>query len=338
MLRRPILFALTLVAGGLTACERAATDPSLADAYAASLDRAAPANTLPALFNEALLTAQRRDGAKVLTELAREWEAQQSKVQAAYSARDMATVQAQLATLRSVETRVILEVFGSEIVHRVLRQTTQSLVGARTRIDEAAQNGVQTRAAEHAVREVNELVSRATALVASDASRALSIATDAAAQLATINDLLVGLRRLRGVDELFPEYASALPHEELRQHARLNAQAQAALRDGTRSAANEKLEALRAEEIRLVLLATDNRASEDLLTQVGRAVSELRIALDNMRARGQDVGRAQRMLNTATDMYNRSGAAEAAGDHATALDLASHASGLLNSLRHLTTK
>jgi hypothetical protein len=44
------------------------------------------------------------------------------------------------------------------------------------------------------------------------------------------------------------------------------------------------------------------------------------------------------MLATAHDLHQQARQAEAAGDHARALDLGSHAAGLLNSMRHLLVK
>ena len=46
----------------------------------------------------------------------------------------------------------------------------------------------------------------------------------------------------------------------------------------------------------------------------------------------------ERMLATAHDLHQQARHAESAGDHARALDLGSHAAGLLNSMRHLLVK
>jgi hypothetical protein len=240
-----------------------------------------------------------------------------------------------LSALTPEELRVILNVVGPEIVQRVLTESNDLMIDARARIRAAAQHGADTESAEAQLQHINTLLTQATALKATDPAQALSVVSEAAQQLDDLNAAAAGLRRLRGVDDLFPEISGRLPAAELRRHAQLNGEAQAALRAGGRAAANEKLEAVRAEEIRLVLLATENRAATELVAQVGTSITELRSTIKAQRAAGQDMGRALRMLNIATDLHNRGTRAELTGDYATALDLASHASGLLNSLRHL---
>jgi hypothetical protein len=337
MLRRPVFLILPTLVLGVAACDRAAIDPSLTPERAAQF-RSAPSNTLPALFNEALQTAHKSMSVDALRDLAGTWEARQAEVEAAYSARDMAGVQMRLSALRAEEARVIMKVLGPQVVHRVLAESNEALIHARSRILEASRRGTDVTAAENVVRDINKLLSQATSLMNTDPARALTMASDVAGQLAAVNDLTIDLRRLHGVEERFAQIVGAVPSEDLRRHARLQSQAHAASRSGHRVVAHERLAAVRAEEIQLVLLATQNRASGELVEQVAGTIAELRPALDAMRANGMDVARTGRMLQTATDLYNRSRAAEAAGDHATALDLSSHAAGLLNSLRHLLFK
>lgn len=332
---RRLFLLLLLLLTGAAACEQAVVDPSSVEERMARLSHSGPANTLPALLQDALLAAERRHGAAAVGELLESWEVRQAAVQAAYKAGDAAAVQAGLQSLRREELRIVMESLGPEIVTRVLSQSNQALAGTRARISAAAQRGADVQAAESSVAQVNELLSRATALSKQDPARALALATDAAGLLAIIGDMTVELQRVRGVDELFPQIAAGLPAAELRQHARLHGEAHNALRSGQRQRASAKLEAVRAEEIRLVLQASENRASATLLAQVGRLGAELRPTVRARQDAGHDVVRLQRMLNTATDLHNRARRAEAIGDHATALDLGSHAAGLLNSLQHL---
>ena len=318
------------------ACDRAATGLSAIEEDGARTVRGAP-NTLAALFDEALHTAQHRNGAALNTALAT-WEARQAEVQAAYAARDPAAVQARLQALRDEEIKLILDVLGPDIITRALRESNVALAEARHRILEAAQQGAAAGPAEAAAGEINELLSRATALQANQPARALAIVVEAARLLGSIDDTIVELRRLRGVESLFPEIAAELEPEELRTHARLQGDAQEALREGERRLARERLEAVRAEEIRLVLKASNQLACEQLLGQVGAAIGELRTSLESVDAQDGDVLRLERMLATAHDLHQQARHAEAAGDHARALDLGSHAAGLLNSMRHLLVK
>jgi hypothetical protein len=328
--------ALLLLAAS-AACERAATDPSVLEADRATPSRGAP-NTLPTLFNEALRTAQLRSGADAVNGALKTWEARQAEVQAAHAAGNPAGVQARLQALRNEEIKLIVGVLGPEVVTRALSESNAALADARRRITEAAQQGAQTGAAEVAAGEIDELLSRATTMSASDPARALGDVTEAARLLGNIDDAIIELRRLRGVESLFPEVAPRLAPEALRRHARLQGDAQAALRSGDRAGARAKLEAVRAEEIRLVLQASDERAFIRLLGQVSAALGELRNSVQNAAASDGDLLRLERMLATAHDLHQQARQAEAAGDHARALDLGSHAAGLLNSMRHLLVK
>jgi hypothetical protein len=336
MPRRPFLFVLALLAAS-AACDRAATDPSIIEADRLAAARGAP-NTLPALFNEALRTAQLRYGVESLNSALEAWESRQAEVQAAYSAGDHAAVQVKLQALRNEELDLIIEVLGPEVVTRALSESNVALADARRRILEAEQQGAQTGPAEATAAEINELLSRATALIAREPARALGVVTEAARLLATIDDTIIELRRLRGVESLFPEIAARLAPADLRAHARMQGEAQAALRNGERSLATARLQAVRAEEIRLVLKATEDRACVQLLGQVAGSISELRNSLQAVPASDGDLLRLERMLATAHDLHQQARHAEAAGDHARALDLGSHAAGLLNSMRHLLVK
>lgn len=253
---------------------------------------------------------------------------------AASQALSPAVAALKFSALTPEELRVILNVVGPEIVQRLISESNESIVDVRARISAAALHGADTQSAEVALRRINELLTQATALKTTDAAQALSIASDAAQQLDELSSAAAGLRRVRTVEDLFPEVSATLPASELRRHAQLNGEMQAALRSGARALAMEKIEAVRAEEIRLVLLATNNRAATELVGQVGSTITELRATIKEQQKRGADVMRAQRMLKLAADLHNRSNTAAVLGDYVTALDLASHASGLLNSLRH----
>ena len=334
MRRWPFLFALLLpLAAG---CERA-TDPSVVEEERIRMPRGAP-NTLSVLFEEALRTAQRREGAASIRSAIEIWQARQAEVQAAHAAGEPSAVQAKLQSLRNAEIRFVLSVFGNTVVSRVLSETNVALANARFRLLEAAQQGAQTTAAEASAEEVSQLLSRATAWASRDPARALDLGTEAARLLDGIDDAIIDFRRVRGVETLFPEIASSLPAEQLRTHVRLQSDAHAALRAGARHAASEKLAAVRAEEIRLVLKATRNAASGELLQQLESSIGELTLSLQAFKATGSDALRRERMLVTARDLYQQAQTAQARGDFAGALDLGSHAAGLLNSLRHLLVK
>lgn len=335
MRRWPFFLAVLLLAVA-AGCERT-IDPSIVEAERALRPRGAP-NTLQALFEEALRVAQRRHGPDALENALAAWEDRQAAAQAAHAAADPGALQAELRAMHVEETRFVLDVLGPGVISRVLSESNVGLANARLRLIEAARQGAQTGAAEASAQEISQLLSRATALVSSDPAQALEVATEAARLLAGIDDAIIELRRLRGVETLFPELAPRLQSEDLRAHVRLQTEAHAALRAGQRAEASQKLAAVRSEEIRLVLKATNNAAAGQLLQQVEVAFAELRHHLQAEKAGGVSAVRRERMLATAHDLFEQAKAAETRGDHARALDLGSHAAGLLNSLRHLLVK
>ena len=332
-MKRPFVFALILALG---ACERATTDPSV-PAEAGGM-QPGKANTLPVLFGNALLKTQRQLGAEAVGELMAEWEARQAEVRAAHTTGDRNAVQSKLQALHNEEIRIILKVFGPEVVKQVIYESYMELGAARIRIDEAERGGAHTASAAATSRQIQNMLDRATVLSNRQPARALAMATQAAALLAAIDDSIIELRRVRGIETLFPAAAAKLSPRELAAHAQLEKEAQRALRDGQRSVAGEKLAALRAEEIRLVLDVMGRHTATRVLRDVHAVLRDMRTRIDALKREGADVSRLERMLNSATDMYNRGDRADREGDAATALDLGSHAAGLLNSLRHLTAK
>ena len=80
------------------------------------------------------------------------------------------------------------------------------------------------------------------------------------------------------------------------------------------------------------------RAVRRLVEQVAARSDALRTAITALETNGYDVVRYRRMLNEAADLAQRAGTSADTGDNATALDLGSHAAGMLNALQHLTWK
>jgi hypothetical protein len=150
--------------------------------------------------------------------------------------------------------------------------------------------------------------------------------------------MITNLRRVHGLETLFPQAAAKLTAADLATHSQLQRAAALALGSSSRAEANDKLGAVRAEEIRLVLGTLGEQTSAQLLRETDTAIRDARHKLNLMKDGGEEVLRLQRMLKSATDFYNHARKAEQAGDHAAALDHGSHAAGLLNSLRHLMAR
>lgn len=337
MFRRPLYLVLPLILGA-GACERAATGPSIPDEYLSSRKQPGSANTLPVLFGDALLRIQRLQGLDHLEGVLGRWSALQAEVQAAHAQGDRKTAQAKLHALHAEELRIVVETFGSAVVTRAITETSVALGMVQARLGAARASSVEVNSAEASALQVNGMLARARVLLMTDPAGALAVTTQAAKLLAGIDNDLVEIHRIRAVEQLFPVAARQLASTELELHGKLLAEAQAALRKGDRRIANERLAAVRSEEIRLVVHTFGPAAATRLINELGVVISELKLRVDALHAAGHDVTRFERMLGTATDLHNHASIAEQKGDAATALDLGSHAAGLLNSLQHLTSK
>jgi hypothetical protein len=116
----------------------------------------------------------------------------------------------------------------------------------------------------------------------------------------------------------------------------LDAAARVALRSANRGTAQAKLAAVRAEQIQVVLRVLGAQTATTLVDRVAARAAQTRAVLAELDKNGRDVARYQRMLREANDLNVRAATAITKGDPATALDLGSHAAGLLNALQHLT--
>ena len=318
----------------LAACEQATTDPSIRAEYAAAV--AGKPNTLPALLGEALLVAQRQQGNEAVAALLTDWENRQAEVRATHTAGDRSAVQLKLQALHAEEIRIVLKVFGPDIVPRVIQESQRNLVNTSARLQESARDGVAR--AQVSTEEIQEMLERANGLSTQDPERALALVTQATEQLAEIDELLTNLRSVRSIETLFPEAAQKLSPAALARHSQLQRTAALALGKDTRAEASLKLEAVRAEEIRIVLATFGNEIAAQILDEADAAIRDTRLKLNLMKDNGRDVLRLQRMLKSATDFYNHARTAEQVADYATALDHGSHAAGLLNSLQDLMNR
>jgi hypothetical protein len=188
-----------------------------------------------------------------------------------------------------------------------------------------------------------ELVSRAhAALRGSDYTAALDQATRASDVLDGVTHFLITLERIPALETQFAEAAARLSRERgslaaQRMLVRLDAanqEARAALRSGDRERARQRLEVVRQEQIRIVLDVHGSRAVSRLLDQVETGLLATRPRIDEL-AQTRPAERANRMLAEAGSLHARAQRAFARGDPARALDLASHAAGLINAVRHL---
>lgn len=329
------------------ACDRAPTEPRLreiADVVAAA-DNTSSRTTLPALLSQVAARVELEEGDIGVQTAFAEWKKLQNQLKAEAVASDRAAIQAKLAAIHAEELRIVLRELGSSVVTSVISETNVGATEAATAITAAQANGADVGRALIITQQIRRTTSQATqALMAQEYTRALDLATQAASLLNSLNYFLVELRRIDGIETLYPRAIASITEAQgtaaadaiAAQVTALDAEARAALRASDRPGAQLKLNEVRAAQIRVVLAVLGPETARTLVTQVDTRIAKARVLLGELEQSGREVVKPQRMLREANDLNVRAATALAKGDHATALDLGSHAAGLLNALQHLT--
>src|SRR5262245_10524735 len=115
---------------------------------------------------------------------------------------------------------------------------------------------------------------------------------------------------------------------------RLNDEARSALRAGDRQAAQTKVAAVRAEEIRTVLRALGSGTAQRVVTEVGVGLARVRVDLALLENTGTDISRPKQSALQVSDMLQKANRALENRDNATALDYGTQASDLLDGEMH----
>jgi hypothetical protein len=343
------LLALTLVLG-MAACDRTPVDPQdpdselamlLGDGGAAGAAGRAPLS-LPGLLHSAVDRVYREQGAAAARTLIMELRVLHLSVQRATLAGDREDAAARMHALHAEELRVVLSVFGDPVAARVAEAVRTDAQRLRARLTVLQQDGHALPRAAEALASVEELlVDAEAALAAGDARGALDAGTRAAALVDAVRRVLADAVRLPALEQVFDRAVSRLSEggdpdrvrAALADYHRADAAARAAVRSGDREDAHAALEAVRREQIRVVLRVLGPGAVAHALQQARTASDELDSSLAAARSAGRDVSRLERMLASANDMLHRAELAFTSGDAAAALDLGSHAAGLLNAIR-----
>lgn len=344
------LVVLGLAAALATGCDRTPTAPELDD-VAGLLVRSHPAaansriynNTLPALFRESIEKVRTQQGREGVDVLLSEWRGLQDKLKAEAPAASRTAVQARLAAIHDAELRIVRRVLGNPAISRVISETRIALDDAALQMTAATLNGEDMESARSVAAEASaKLEAARVALAKSDSREALETATHAATLVAGLRYYLIEARRIHGLETLLPEAIAQLnakataAAEPVRNLENINARVRAALDAGNRAQSHKLLAEARAAQISLVLRAFGPERVALMLRQVDARAKELGTRVDDVRNAGRDVIKLQRMLHEAQDMNARAQNALRSGDAATALDLGSHAAGLLNAAQHLT--
>ena len=344
---RSLLSILGLSAVLTAGCDRAPTAPELDD-VAALLSISNPTaaansrilnNTLPALFREAVAKVEERHGRTGVEVLLADWRDHQQKLKKEAPTASRAAVQARLAAIHNEELRIVERVLGHRAVDRVIGEAAKTLADARTQLAAIEAAGEDMSAAKSVAENAGRKLEAARATAAAgDTRQALDMAAGSATLVAGLRYYLVEARRIDGIEVLFPMAAARLGDSReaaINRIETLNTQVRAAIQAGNRSGANALLARARAAQIEVVLQTLGTGAATNLLRQVEMRAAELTAAIAATQGARHSV-KVERMLHEAKDMNARARVALKNGDAATALDLASHAAGLLNALQHLT--
>ncbi|HUP90175.1 MAG TPA: hypothetical protein VM100_12515 [Longimicrobiales bacterium] len=337
---RGALHWLILSATLIAACDQAPTG------LPANLsESSAYKNTLPALFREAIDKTNAEQGAEGVDILLAEWRSKDKQLKKRAPGASRAEIQNDLDALHGAELRVVLSSLGGGVITRALSDIKVSLAQSEA-LMESARLGGMAPAGANIINQVREKVRLAEAAAHhGKLVDALDIATQGSTILSGLDYYLVEVRRIGGIEALYPKAVEAARSGDddsaatlLRATEAANDAARVALRSGDRQAALQKLEAARKGQIELVLHTLGPSAANALVREADDRTRALRDSLTTMRKNGDDVLRFERMLREATDLARRARIAADANDYQSAIDLGSHAAGLLNALQHLIRK
>jgi hypothetical protein len=344
----PVLAALAAVLL-LAACDTVPGDPldsredlaALLSADGGSAGVSAPL-TLPGLVQSAVHRVYTEQGASSARALVSQLRRLQEEARLAQARGDRERVAMLMREVHGEQLSIVLRVFGRGIVDRVI--TGVELDAARLSRDVAASEaaGRPMPRVTALLAEVERLLAEARAHAA-EGSPALSLdaATRAAGRVVAVTGAMLDVRRIPGLHDLFELAVAQLRttagpeavRSALERYEILRRTAEEAVRNGNRVRAHEALAEVRAEQIRIILRVLGAPAAGRLVAAVEAGLAESSAALAEARAAGRNVTRLERMHAVARDMVQRARASFDAGDHAAALEVASHAAGLINSVR-----
>ena len=342
--------AFAVSAGLAVGCDRTPTDLAeiealLAAAGRTSSDARSFDSVLPALLRQAIAAVDKAKGKDGVEDLLSNWRDLQEQLKAEAPGAGRSAIEAKLAEIHAEELRIVHRVLGNNATTRLVSETDAGLAGAELSISAAAGAGRDVTRARAIARQIRQkLAASHTAMSNKSEREALQHAAEAAGMLNTMRHHLLELQRIAGLETLYPraieqvtrERGAAAADAMVAKFSALNTRTRVALRSGDRQRAQDGLVQMRAEQIRVVREVLGSHAAHRLVSDVDARSQEIAAALTAFDNAGRDVIKYQRMLRTAVDLGKRASTALDNGDYASALDLGSHAAGLLNTLQHLT--
>ena len=334
----------------LTGCDRTPTDLALDGVIDAALLNASVENpvfaqsptSLAQLLRSAIAKVESERGAGASRRLLENWQKLQDEARAAVRAGNRAEAMARIEAIRAEEIRIVLLVLGEPTAQRVISAVTAAESRLRSDLTRAEAAGKDVmRARELAVPVTTLLQQAVRALQARDPAKALDFATQASDRLDVVTHYLIALDRIPTVETLFADAVATVTREQGRDATttllatlnQLKDEARAAMLAGDRAETGRKLEAVRREQIRIVMELLGEGVVETMIQRVDAGIVSTRTRLANA-TEPRLVEHARRMLTEAVDLNARAKALRTRDDQIGALDLASHAAGLINALRH----
>lgn len=341
-----IVSALVLA---VAACDRMPSDPALdpeLDAALVAAETAAGTSapfTLPDLLRQAITKTHTELGREAARNLTRRWLRLNEEARDAIRAADRQSAYARLTEVHQEELRIVLEVYGNGIVANVVTAIEAGVENARRDLAEAGREGKDVARSANLIDDISADLAEARAADAQgDVARALDHATTAAVTLSAIRSFIGWLNRVEALESLYPEALARLEQtsgsaaRDVRSSIDLLTwRMQSALRSNDHAAARRASEDIRAAQIAIVLRVFGPGRVHELANDVAAAIAASGARLDQIESAGRDAGRYRRMLREAVSLHERAIAALNSGDAATALDLASHAAGLVNALAQI---
>jgi hypothetical protein len=306
-----------------TACEDMPAGPDALEAITESGGVGGTGLSLRDLFAAAMFQLQREEGQDTAVAVLRRWrEARENQPE---------------DHLQALEAATVVRAFGPGVVDRASAVVSgelseATLTSGRILAKDGRDPGELTRALDSA-----SVALGAARTVQRDEPELALIALQAAAdQLARVRVALVDAERFPTLEELYRSALDAAGEQYTRargDEARLVADVERASSDGNIERRYSALEALRNHRAQFTVQVLGPDAGRNLLAEIASGIAEMRPLLDSLDRSGTDVIRDRRMLEAAAAIRDRGEAALHNSDPVLALDLATHAAGVLDELR-----
>ncbi len=278
----------------------------------------------PAVFGEAIDAVLAAEGPQVLWRRTAVLRAYSAAVRAADVRGDTAAQLAAERGYREAQVRFMADGLGDARIDDVTHQVRSALQDARSRLDVLRAAGDDVTRAAALVQDADVLLARE----ASQPAAVLAAALEAADVLARLDPLLRSLERLPSLDELFAATladvrASAGPRAAralLAEHQALVREAEGALANGGRVRAHDRLQRVRARQVRIVA----RRIGEAGVERHVAAVLAAEASLEGLRE--------ERRRVVARDYLAQAVTALGRGEAERALDRAAVAAEIVNAL------